>query len=137
MKTTFRLADDSSLADFVPAEGTWKIETGPREDRDQRAACELIASALTKKHGFPVKVQMFRDNGATIVDECPSSGTMLATRELERRGGKREGAGRPKTGRTVVSRSVSMEPETWAKLDDLRGKKSRGQWIAERVRRAR
>jgi hypothetical protein len=30
-----------------------------------------------------------------------------------------------------------MEPETWDKLDAIRGEKSRGQWIAEKVRRAR
>jgi hypothetical protein len=54
-----------------------------------------------------------------------------------KRGGKREGAGRPKTGRSVVTRSVSMEPETWEKLDTLRGEKSRGQWIADKVRRSR
>lgn len=54
-----------------------------------------------------------------------------------KRGGKREGAGRPKTGRTVVTRSVSMPQEAWDKLDALRGEKSRGQWIAERVRRVR
>ena len=54
-----------------------------------------------------------------------------------KRGGKREGAGRPKTGRSVVTRSVSMEPETWDKLDAIREDQSRGQWIAARVRRAR
>jgi hypothetical protein len=56
---------------------------------------------------------------------------------MKKHGGKRKGAGRPKTGRSVVTRSVSMEPETWDKLDAIRGEKSRGQWIAEKVRRAR
>ena len=47
------------------------------------------------------------------------------------RGGKREGAGRPKTGRLAVTRSVSMESETWDKLDALRGEQSRGKFIEE------
>ena len=50
------------------------------------------------------------------------------------RGGKREGAGR-KPGRKVVSRSVTMSPELWAKLDKITD--NRSQWIAERVKRAR
>jgi len=50
------------------------------------------------------------------------------------RGGKREGAGR-KPGRKVVSRSVTMEPVLWAKLDKLTD--NRSAWIAERVKRAR
>lgn len=61
----------------------------------------------------------------------------MAAKSSNKRGGKREGAGRPKTGRLAVTRSVSMEAETWDKLDALRVEKSRGQWIAERVRRAR
>ena len=61
----------------------------------------------------------------------------MAVKSSTNRGGKREGAGRPKTGRSVVTRSVSMEPETWDKLDAIRGEKSRGQWIADQVRRAR
>lgn len=137
MKTHFRLLSTEGLADFVPVEGTWRIEAGPKEDRDQHAAAEAIQKNLSAEHGFPIKVWMFRDNGSAIVDECPAAGTFLATRELERRGGPRQGAGRPATGRTVVSRSVSMAPEAWTKLDDLRGKKSRGQWIAEGIRRAR
>jgi hypothetical protein len=56
---------------------------------------------------------------------------------MKKRGGKREGAGRPKTGRSVVTRSVSMEPETWDKLDIIRGNQSRGQWIAAKVKKAR
>jgi hypothetical protein len=51
-------------------------------------------------------------------------------------GGPRKGAGRPKgkksasaKGRTAVTRSVSMQPESWAKLDRLRGTMSRGKFI--------
>jgi hypothetical protein len=39
-------------------------------------------------------------------------------------GGKRPGAGRPLgsgNGRTVEIRSISMPPQTWEKLDELRG----------------
>jgi hypothetical protein len=51
-------------------------------------------------------------------------------------GGPRKGAGRPQgkksanaKGRTAVTRSVSMQPESWAKLDRLRGTMSRGKFI--------
>jgi hypothetical protein len=51
-------------------------------------------------------------------------------------GGPRKGAGRPQgkksanaKGRTAVTRSVSMQPESWAKLDRLRGTQSRGKFI--------
>jgi len=55
-------------------------------------------------------------------------------------GGPRKGAGRPKgrksatsKGRTAVTRSVSMLPESWAKLDRLRGDQSRGKYIESRI----
>jgi hypothetical protein len=51
-------------------------------------------------------------------------------------GGPRKGAGRPQgkksanaKGRTAVTRSVSMQPESWAKLDRARGDQSRGKYI--------
>jgi hypothetical protein len=51
-------------------------------------------------------------------------------------GGPRKGAGRPKgaksknaKGRTAVTRSVSMQPESWDKLDRARGDQSRGKYI--------
>jgi hypothetical protein len=51
-------------------------------------------------------------------------------------GGPRKGAGR-KTGsknknakgRTAITRSVSMQPESWQKLDRDRGTLSRGKYI--------
>lgn len=55
-------------------------------------------------------------------------------------GGKRKGAGRPKgsgKGRTVVTSSINLKPEIWAKLDKLRGDLSRSAWISERIKRAR
>ena len=55
-------------------------------------------------------------------------------------GGPRKGAGR-KTGsknknakgRTAVTRSVSMQPESWAKLDRQRGTMSRGKYIESKI----
>jgi hypothetical protein len=58
---------------------------------------------------------------------------------MSARGGKRPGAGRPAgsgSGRNVITRSVSMLPESWEQLDHLRGDKSRGEWIAEKVKRS-
>ena len=55
-------------------------------------------------------------------------------------GGPRKGAGRPQgkkssnaKGRTAVTRSVSMQPESWAKLDRLRGTQSRGKFIESKL----
>ena len=55
-------------------------------------------------------------------------------------GGPRKGAGRPKgkknanaKGRTAVTRSVSMQPESWDKLDRQRGTLSRGKFIQSRL----
>jgi hypothetical protein len=48
-------------------------------------------------------------------------------------GGKRPGAGRKKgsgKGRYAISRSVSMSRESWDKLDQARGGKPRGKFIA-------
>jgi hypothetical protein len=56
------------------------------------------------------------------------------------RGGRREGAGRPKgsknanpKGRTALTCSVSMHPESWAKLDRDRGSQSRGKYIESKL----
>jgi hypothetical protein len=55
-------------------------------------------------------------------------------------GGPRKGSGRPKgaksknaKGRTAVTRSVSMLPESWAKLDIQRGTMSRGKFIESKL----
>jgi hypothetical protein len=55
-------------------------------------------------------------------------------------GGPRKGSGRPKgaksknaKGRTAVTRSVSMQPESWAKLDRQRGDQSRGKYIESKL----
>ena len=56
------------------------------------------------------------------------------------KGGRRAGAGRPKgakgknaKGRTAVTRSVSMQPESWDKLDAKRGTLSRGKYIESKI----
>jgi len=55
-------------------------------------------------------------------------------------GGKRARAGRKlgsknknAKGRTAVTRSVSMQPESWNKLDAQRGTLSRGKFIESKI----
>jgi hypothetical protein len=55
-------------------------------------------------------------------------------------GGPRKGSGRPKgaksknaKGRTAVTCSVSMQPESWDKLDRQRGSMSRGKFIESKL----
>ncbi len=55
-------------------------------------------------------------------------------------GGPRKGAGRKvgsknknAKGRTAVTRSVSMQPESWQKLDRARGTLSRGKYIESKL----
>ncbi len=55
-------------------------------------------------------------------------------------GGRRKGAGRPKgrktknpRGKIAVSRSVCLQPESWAELDRQRGALSRGKFIEQRL----
>jgi hypothetical protein len=49
-------------------------------------------------------------------------------------GGARKGAGRKPTGRTVITRSVSMPPEEWDFLDHIRCGISRGQFVTAMLR---
>ena len=63
----------------------------------------------------------------------------MTTPRKDPRGGPR-GGGRPKgsvTGRTVETVSITLPPALREKLDTLRGDQSRGQWVAERIRRAK
>lgn len=55
-------------------------------------------------------------------------------------GGARKGAGRKigsksknAKGRTAITRSVSMQPESWQKLDRDRGTLSRGKYIESKL----
>lgn len=60
--------------------------------------------------------------------------------KIKPHGGRRKGAGRPAgkksanaRGRTAVTRSVSMQPESWQKLDRDRGDLSRGKYIESKL----
>lgn len=51
-------------------------------------------------------------------------------------GGARKGAGRKKgsvKGRTVVSKTIAMAPDSWAKLDRDRGPLTRGKYIESKL----
>ena len=48
-------------------------------------------------------------------------------------GGARANAGRKPTGKTTVSRTVSMPARTWAALDAARGAQPRGIFIAAKL----
>jgi hypothetical protein len=57
-------------------------------------------------------------------------------KEPKPRGGSRPGSGRkPGTGkgRTVTTSSINLTPVQWAKLDEMRGDKSRSGWIGEKI----
>lgn len=51
-------------------------------------------------------------------------------------GGSRKGAGRKAgsgKGRKYVSKTIAMQPESWAKLDRQRGTMSRGKYIESKL----
>ena len=50
-------------------------------------------------------------------------------------GGSRPNAGRKPTGKTTITRSVSMPPDAWQAIDRQRGTLSRGKWLAALVAR--
>ena len=57
-----------------------------------------------------------------------------------KRGGARPGSGRKKgsgKGRVAKSSSITLIPELWAKLDAIRGGKTRSAWIAAKIKVAR
>ena len=56
---------------------------------------------------------------------------------MNKHGGERKGAGRPKgsgKGRTVKTSSINLTPEVWEKLDAIRGGLSRSRWITEMIK---
>lgn len=56
---------------------------------------------------------------------------------MNKHGGKRAGAGRPKgsgKGRTVKTSSINLPPAVWNKLDAIRGDISRSKWITEIIK---
>ena len=52
------------------------------------------------------------------------------------RGGKRAGAGRKPRKDAVVTSSVSMRPDEWLIVDELRGPLSRSEWLRRQVQAA-
>ena len=49
-------------------------------------------------------------------------------------GGKRQGAGRKPRPDAVVTASISLRPQDWKRLDQLRGEVSRSAWVRKKVR---
>jgi hypothetical protein len=49
-------------------------------------------------------------------------------------GGKRKGAGRKPRPDAVVTASISLRPQDWQRLDQLRGDESRSAWVRKKVR---
>lgn len=55
-------------------------------------------------------------------------------------GGKRPNSGRKPgsgKGRIAISSSITLPPELWEKLDDLRGDDSRSAFLAGKIRKMR
>ena len=50
---------------------------------------------------------------------------------MKKRGGKRAGAGRKKTGPTKVKKTVAMPEHVWKVFDERRGAISRGAYLME------
>jgi hypothetical protein len=53
---------------------------------------------------------------------------------MKSHGGKRKGAGRKPRPDAVVTASISLRPQDWQRLDQLRGEKSRSAWVRQKVR---
>lgn len=81
MKTQYKLTNETELNTFVPVEGTWDLLAGAGEDHDQFAAEQEIAADIESKHGFAVKVELFREDGRAIGDNFPWNGQLLVTRK--------------------------------------------------------
>jgi hypothetical protein len=55
-------------------------------------------------------------------------------KRIEKRGGKRKGAGRPKGKRTNhKSITLMMRPSAISKLDGMRGKIARGVYLSDKI----
>lgn len=84
MKTNITITDkNTDIASFNPVSGVYDLNKTSREMEDVTLGDieEAIASELSAKHGFAVKVEIFRSNGRAITDETPSAGSFLATRK--------------------------------------------------------
>jgi hypothetical protein len=57
-----------------------------------------------------------------------------SNRHVVKHGGKRKGAGRKPRPDAVVTASISLRPQDWQRLDQLRGEESRSAWVRKKVR---
>lgn len=83
MKTNITITDkNTDIASFEPVSGIYDLNKLSREMEEITPGQieEAIAAELSAKHGFAVKVAIFRSNGHAITDETPSAGSFLATR---------------------------------------------------------
>ena len=86
MKTNINITITDSktdIASFEPVEGRYDLNkiSSEMEEITPGQIEESIAAELAAKHGFGIKVEIFRSNGHAITDETPSAGTFLATRK--------------------------------------------------------
>ena len=75
-------ANANDLASFEPVAGNYDLNklSAEMEDITPGDIEEAIASELAAKHGFAVKVEIFRADGRAITGETPSAARFLATR---------------------------------------------------------
>lgn len=84
MKTNIIITDiKTDIASFEPVEGRYDVNatSAEMEEVSPTDVEESIAAELSKKHGFAIKVEIFRSNGHTITGETPCEGSFLATRK--------------------------------------------------------
>ena len=75
-KTHYKL--EREISDFEPVAGTWWTDSVCDDESVAEAA---IAEEIEAKLGFPVDVQVFREDGHAITDEVPMGGQLLVTRK--------------------------------------------------------
>lgn len=71
---SIKVQDIDTLEDFLPVAGVWTSSRG----HDQIS--EDIAKEIQESAGFPVTVQLFRDNGEHLQGD-ERTGTMIVTRD--------------------------------------------------------
>ena len=78
----------------------------------------------------------YKKGSLVIESGIPGAGPKVKFSEIHTHGGPRKGAGRKAgsgKGRTYVSKTVAMQPESWRKLDLQRGTMSRGKFIESKL----
>jgi hypothetical protein len=74
MTHSIKVKDIEKLKEFIPVEGVWTSSRG----HDQIPLD--IAKEIQESAGFPVTVQLFRDNGEHLQGD-ERTGTMIVTRD--------------------------------------------------------